>query len=256
MGWSDQNIIAQLVIVEGPGDGLFVYNGTPALGNLVASIASTAGADQFGNAYQAGFTTYKLGDNTIFAQLTVGSPGAFLQMQSGSTSAAPMQIRTGPDGTGSELTISTEEYPADGGAYQLNLFSPAAGGLMSWGGTAIGTSLLETLILGVPETWHSISSLSNGWTGTIRYRLRAENEVSLQADVITPGTLTSGTTLATLPAGYRPASEQRFTYTNSGTITAPQELYGLLVTTGGAIQLAGGPTGLLTMSFNARIPLD
>lgn len=34
------------------------YNGTPALGNLVGSIAAAAGVDQFGNAYLAGFTSY------------------------------------------------------------------------------------------------------------------------------------------------------------------------------------------------------
>jgi hypothetical protein len=34
------------------------YDGTPALGNLILSIAATAGVDAFGNAYQAGLTAY------------------------------------------------------------------------------------------------------------------------------------------------------------------------------------------------------
>jgi hypothetical protein len=34
------------------------YNGSPALGNLILSIAATAGTDQYGNAYQAGITWY------------------------------------------------------------------------------------------------------------------------------------------------------------------------------------------------------
>lgn len=34
------------------------YNGTPAFGNLILSIAATAGTDSFGNAYQAGLTSY------------------------------------------------------------------------------------------------------------------------------------------------------------------------------------------------------
>lgn len=33
------------------GTGLFIYSGTPALGNLVLALASAPGADQFGNSY-------------------------------------------------------------------------------------------------------------------------------------------------------------------------------------------------------------
>lgn len=38
--------------------GLFIYSGTPANGNLIASIAPAAGTDAFSNPYQAGITTY------------------------------------------------------------------------------------------------------------------------------------------------------------------------------------------------------
>lgn len=36
----------------------FYYSGAPAFGTLIMSIAATAGTDIFGNAYQAGLTTY------------------------------------------------------------------------------------------------------------------------------------------------------------------------------------------------------
>src|SRR5215472_11720463 len=59
------NIIrARLVIISGsgPGSGLFVYSGPPALGNLVYSITNVAGFDIKGNAVLAGATSYgKLG---------------------------------------------------------------------------------------------------------------------------------------------------------------------------------------------------
>ena len=58
MGWNSQAVIAQLVIIEGPDDGLFVYSGTPAFGNLSDSITSMAGTDEFGNAYLAGTASY------------------------------------------------------------------------------------------------------------------------------------------------------------------------------------------------------
>lgn len=38
--------------------GLFVYSGTPANGNLVASIAPSGGTDTFGNSFSAGITSY------------------------------------------------------------------------------------------------------------------------------------------------------------------------------------------------------
>jgi hypothetical protein len=39
------------VTVAGPGDGVFVYQGTPALGNLIVAIVSEGGTDPFGNEY-------------------------------------------------------------------------------------------------------------------------------------------------------------------------------------------------------------
>lgn len=44
-------IAANSVLVSGTGDGVFVYDGTPALDNLVVAISSASGSDAFGNAY-------------------------------------------------------------------------------------------------------------------------------------------------------------------------------------------------------------
>lgn len=45
------SVTANTVIVDGAGDGVFIYNGVPANGNLILSIASTPGTDAYGNAY-------------------------------------------------------------------------------------------------------------------------------------------------------------------------------------------------------------
>jgi hypothetical protein len=45
------SVTATEVIAEGPGAGVFVYDGTPGSGTLVVAIASQAGTDRFGNAY-------------------------------------------------------------------------------------------------------------------------------------------------------------------------------------------------------------
>lgn len=39
-------------------DGIFIYSGTPAAGNLIGSWTAASGTDAFGNAYQAGLTLY------------------------------------------------------------------------------------------------------------------------------------------------------------------------------------------------------
>lgn len=69
------------------------YNGTPAAGNLILSIAAAAGTDAFGNAYPAGLGVY--GTN---ADLTVdngvllldGSNGSKISISAGGTGQASM----------------------------------------------------------------------------------------------------------------------------------------------------------------------
>lgn len=46
-------------------DGIFLYNGTPALNSIVGSWASVDGTDEFGNAYHAGFSLYDGTTGTI-----------------------------------------------------------------------------------------------------------------------------------------------------------------------------------------------
>jgi hypothetical protein len=48
---AEGSVTATSVIVQGAGDGVFVYDGAPALNSLVVSVASQAGADQYGNSY-------------------------------------------------------------------------------------------------------------------------------------------------------------------------------------------------------------
>lgn len=45
--------------------GLFFYNGTPALGNLIMSITPQSGTDSFGNIYQQGFAAYFGSSSTL-----------------------------------------------------------------------------------------------------------------------------------------------------------------------------------------------
>lgn len=76
------------------------YNGTPAFGNLIFSIAATAGTDSFGNAYQAGMTSYSAlgtininGPTATWLQISgseidisVGGAAALMEMAPGTVS--------------------------------------------------------------------------------------------------------------------------------------------------------------------------
>jgi hypothetical protein len=44
-------VTANSVIVDGAGQGVFIYNGPAAHDNLIVSVASAAGSDPFANAY-------------------------------------------------------------------------------------------------------------------------------------------------------------------------------------------------------------
>lgn len=63
-------ITGTTIVADGTSGGEFLaYSGTPAEGNLVASIAATTGTDSYGNAYQSGFVTY--GSNGAYATLSL-----------------------------------------------------------------------------------------------------------------------------------------------------------------------------------------
>jgi hypothetical protein len=66
--------------------GAFFYSGTPAFGNLLASIAPAAGTDTHGNAYLAGETSY--GD-IGFGLSAMQSSGGILTIYSAATEAGP-----------------------------------------------------------------------------------------------------------------------------------------------------------------------
>lgn len=106
------------------------------------------------------------------------------------------------------------------------------------------------------ETWTTLS-LNNSWTAygspyqTPIYRKQVDGVVQLFG-LIAPGTTTAGTTVATLPVGYRPASDHIFK-TSGGASTAFADLY---VKSNGTItiQNTGGTITWLSLS-GVRFPV-
>jgi hypothetical protein len=59
------SVTANTVVVAGSGDGVFIYDGIPAYGNLILAISSAAGTDAYGNQYSGpGIAISAPGSNT------------------------------------------------------------------------------------------------------------------------------------------------------------------------------------------------
>jgi hypothetical protein len=164
--------------------GEFFYDGTPAFGNLVYSNASSAGTDQFGNAYLQSSTTYESG-------IALQQIGNELITWFALTAAGPYTL------TGSSI------------AFGISPGSVSIGGsLGSIGGTAANPTNIQT------DSWHTMTLIS-GWSvgsgGYAQYKLEPNNRVSVRAANLVVGTVTAGTSIWTPPAGtvYVPVTTQR-----------------------------------------------
>ena len=150
MGWSSQATFSTYVVIEGSNDGLFVYNGTPAAGNLIASISFAAGTDPYGNPYRAGFES-QIG-SSVFAQLATGVlafgslsgstttvTGASVSFQdSAAASAQPILGLVGPSANTNNPEVFLFGESQDGTKPAQVAISPVLGSI-----TPTTTALLE-----------------------------------------------------------------------------------------------------------------
>ena len=114
---------------------------------------------------------------------------------------------------------------------------------------------------GTPEVWTG-GGLGNGWTNRpgafapFSYRRVAAPANSIQiVGEIVPGTLTDGTVIANLPAGYRPLHPQLF----SGRLGTASRICAFVLGTNGDIQIfdaAGTGTTLVQIYGGQPLPLD
>lgn len=165
------------------GSGIFEYDGTPALGNLISSDAVTSGTDSFGNAYLAGFTTYNH-TNHVFVNLHNG------QLSAGPFASSPpytpdttdaMLVTYSP--TGPNTLIQSHLQPASSlnDAAQIQLF-PGAAGLappqISFRDALSANFILAAIFgvhiyqlsTGVNESWHAAGAAANWTIGSLQYR--------------------------------------------------------------------------------------
>lgn len=199
--------------------GLFIYNGTPAAGNLIASIAPTAGTDQFGNAYIDGVVSYdgaggfiNLAAGTLWiGEVANGYGGAALLGTLGATgivASSPTPSGTPDDASWALVGGDTTVTPQSAAGYPHLDVGVGSAGVMQW---INGAVIRSTVSAGVStaETWHT-PTFSGTWssTGTLngnstfrgmQYRKDAEDNVWVLGGATTTG---AGGSIFTLPAGY------------------------------------------------------
>jgi hypothetical protein len=124
------------------GTNIFVYSGTPALGNLIGSVTGAAGTDASGNAYLAGTTSYTQVAGTFFAeQLFNGS----IIWSLAATEAGPWTSFANIEGlTSGELTMAAN--------FAIDMTSPNLGFIASTGVVTITPSSLIAAVVSAPLT--------------------------------------------------------------------------------------------------------
>lgn len=263
------------------GDSLF-YSPSEGAGNLVLSVnGDTADtADSFGNVVFPGVTVYK-GSGGIFRATQFF--GSLVTEYTAASQAGPYSILAGielasaegitlQDLSGNGITLDTSGGPiviGPSGAATVSIDSPLTTDQATIGAALTatsGTSASPTVI--TTDTWHNVTP-PTGFTGLLRYRLRAENDVEVQAQMAVGTTAGTGViTLITLPAAYTPAQTQRGpcgVFTN-GIPSSGAGVQGILnlrwsADPAGTFTLRAFPgglanTGITECSFNIRYALD
>jgi hypothetical protein len=207
------------------------YSGTPAAGNLVASIASTDGMDEYGNPYGEGTCVYNPG-SAIFAQLSSGIlrfgtiNGAILNTTDAAAvntdaAAGILEILSPADPTGEfpnralvELISGLPGVTVPGTAEPyLNIHDPAQSSVVSM---YLSGALVKTTVGGTPRTWQTPNYAATGtnWAGgsvaaaryaPLQYRLDAEDNLHICGTAHATAALAAGSyTLFSLAAPYIP----------------------------------------------------
>jgi len=176
-------VLARRVIIFGPNDGLFVYNGAPRPGNGPIAWISNSLTDPYGNAliaqgivsFESPTYTQLFGGQLVIGNTSAGAIADFLVNDSG---VLVLQGTAGVTSLAVAMPISQPLYASNPSAF------------------------------GTAETWHT-AVLGNGWTGTAQYQLQPDNTVAIRSlSSLGAGTLTNGTVLFTLPAAYQPSLAQ------------------------------------------------
>lgn len=207
--------------------GAFFYNGAPANGTLLISIASSAGTDPYANPY-----AYGVSSNSVNVTDSFGNRWQF-----------------------TTNTVAAVEY--------LTVVTPTGGQFyVTESGVVIAA---EPGSAATPEPWHDLRPLANSFSYAgagffpPQYHIDATGQVQALGGVTLPAAYNS-TTFATIAAGWRPAQNVYIPLTvisNAGAAPANSASPVLEVTTAGVMQFHNLPTGLAgtNVTFSGFYPV-
>jgi len=216
------DIIIRGGTVEG-GTGLY-YNGTPANGNLVASITAASGTDDFGNPYLAGISVYDPGTSTFanmdggvlnIGNLEAGNTPDVTQSTQMTSEPGAFNL-TGPRNTDAGFSdrIFMQVLAGETLVTQPNTSEPrvhfqdtADNSIVSM---ELSGVLLKTDIGGTSESWQVPTLIANWTNDSLAYRLDANDNVVWTGKFHYTGTAVTGASAASLltaavPSKFRPA---------------------------------------------------
>lgn len=267
---------ADFVITTG---GAFFYSGTPAAGNLIASIAPAQGTDAYGNFYNPGVNIY--GHGVTSGNLLFPVVGATAEAFPAFATSYGYNAGLADEGQTWQLFGSQETGETDMASIGL-LSSAKDGSIFAQGSLLYYTrgaqAEQQCLIWGqgsnqviiadlvavqpgtttTPETWHT-AALSNSWTANnvFRYERTADGCVHLSAALVSPSGVANPSVITTLPSGYFSTTRDEFlpiTQLNPSTnaVTAAELR---IVHTSGAVQVYGVTAASQQLNFGGRYPL-
>lgn len=250
--------------------GEFFYSGTPAAGNLIASISNNPGTDGFGNAYPAGYTTYdRLNNLFVNSQSGVISLGQIVAGAADTNDAAHVLGGAGqlaltscvtaglPDAAALTLFSGTTGQPtgASGPAMTLLDGSNSSAADFTLSGTVVKSSNS-----GLPEAWQT-PGFNTGYSanGTAQYRHDGFDNVvwDLSVTQATGVTGASGAVIiAAVPAAYRPKTNPRMVpcaWQSSGSVAKGAGLF--TFNTNGTVSLFWPATTANGDRFSAEVSI-
>lgn len=238
------------LIIQSSTQGVFVYSGAPAAGNLIVSLANANGTDPYGNNYPQGFSTWQAGS----------SENAYVQIRT--LPARPIMVLN-PDltqcGVDGAVSVNITGSPA---ISNINMVSPKMGlsgtsallALFSSGasGTPKADALLTTdytapnpgsplrfngawQFLALNAGFQGAGTLANGTDPAYRYVASSRIELRGQWQPSPAGAITSGAVPITLPAGLSPVAGSYY-FASATSSTASTVNGRTRIGTGGAVQ--------------------
>jgi hypothetical protein len=222
-------------------NGCFFYNGFPGPGNLIMSISNTnaPGTDPYGNVYTPGTICIGSANGVQILLRVISALQAAMQFPTntaieqtaanltanniGSGASEFLQfLMSGPqiNVAGAHEWVQIILNSANAGAtsvanmelvYVANNQTPHTMATVDLNGlTAIGSfaGIHPGVVPATQETWQQVAAGgSPAWSGTVFYKMCAENEIMIVAQLTAPSsTPINNTTFATLPAAYRPTT--------------------------------------------------